>query len=258
MSYILDFNEKFLTVDYNNTSTTTTEKCEDKNENGICDQDDEDDYDYDESDERKAEEDYDYDESDEAKAESGETEDDYDESDEQKAENENRTSTTTEAPKKKTKNDKGYEVTYHIYEEYMPAIKPQPIKREVPIVVQTIPHFSLNNFYGINTGHEHAKASFQSYPFPNLNPLVLYVLKQAPIYHRNAQHEHDQTHHSHPLPFSYHDLPRLYYEDLKTNLYHQKVPLPPPTTHIVNDHGYQKYHEVCVFIVKVVSDLRFS
>ena len=82
MSYILDFNEKFLTVDYNNTSTTTTEKCEDKNENGICDQDYKDDYDYDESDEREANEDNDYDESYEAKVESGETVINNDESDE--------------------------------------------------------------------------------------------------------------------------------------------------------------------------------
>ena len=220
-------------IGYYNT-TTTTPKCQDQNENGICDDEEED---YDESDEQKAEdEEDDYDESDEQKAqeedydESEETkadEEDYEESDEQMAEREsvpNATTTTVKYPDKPE--SKGYELTYHLYEEY------QPIKREVPIIVQTVPHFSLNNFYGFPSNtFGGQKASFYSSPsFPN--PLVLYVLQQAPIYHQ--------------APDSYlthHDLPRLYYEDLtRTNHYGSKVPL---TTHIVNDakhHEYQRYH----------------
>ena len=150
--------------------------------------------------------------------------------------------TTTEPPPMKYPDkpeSKGYELTYHLYEEY----QPQPIKREVPIIVQTVPHFSLNNFYGFPgnaVGGHGQKASFHSSPsFPN--PLVLYVLQQAPIYHQ--------------APDSYlthHDLPRLYYEDLtRTNHYGSKVPL---TTHIVNDakHEYQRYHPVShkVYIAK--------
>ena len=162
---------------YFNGTSTTTPKCEDQNENGICDdqeddydesdeqkaQDDEIDDDYDESDEQKAQEE-DYDESDEIKSD-----DDYEESDEQMAERESKTNkTTTQAPQKN-----GYELTYHLYEEYLPPPTAPPTP---PIIVQTIPHISLNNYFSSHSGQ---KASL-FHPFsPSLNPLVLYVFRQA-------------------------------------------------------------------------------
>ena len=165
---------------YFNGTSTTTPKCEDQNENGICDdqeddydesdeqkaQDDENDDDYDESDEQKAQEE-DYDESDEIK--SDDNDDDYEESDEQMAERESKTNkTTTQAPQKN-----GYELTYHLYEEYLPPPTAPPTP---PIIVQTIPHISLNNYYSSHSGQ---KASL-FHPFsPSLNPLVLYVFQQA-------------------------------------------------------------------------------
>ena len=76
------FEKDFLQATFYNCTTINEEKSEDKNENGICDQDYKDDYDYDESDERKANEDNDYDESYEAKVESGEMVINNDESDE--------------------------------------------------------------------------------------------------------------------------------------------------------------------------------
>ena len=165
---------------YFNGTSTTTPKCEDQNENGICDdqeddydesdeqkaQDDENDDDYDESDEQKAQEE-DYDESDEIK--SDDNDDDYEESDEQMAERESKTNkTTTQAPQKN-----GYELTYHLYEEYLPPPTAPPTP---PIIVQTIPHISLNNYYSSHSGQ---KASL-FHPFsPSLNPLVLYVFQQT-------------------------------------------------------------------------------
>ena len=176
---------KYISIDklvhfsgyFNGTSNyTTTPKCQDQNENGICDDQEEDDYDesdeqkaedddYDESDEQKAEEE-DYDESDEIKSD----DDDYNESDEQMAERESKTNkTTTQAPHKNS-----YELTYHLYEEYLPpptAAPPTP-----PIIVQAMPHISLNNYFSSHSGQ---KASL-FHPFsPSLNPLVLYVFRQA-------------------------------------------------------------------------------
>ena len=167
---------------YFNGTSTTTPKCEDQNENGICDdqeddydesdeqkaQDDENDDDYDESDEQKAQEE-DYDESDEIKSDDDDNDDDYVESDEQMAERESKTNkTTTQAPQKN-----GYELTYHLYEEYLPPPTAPPTP---PIIVQTIPHISLNNYYRSHSGQ---KASL-FHPFsPSLNPLVLYVFQQT-------------------------------------------------------------------------------
>ena len=78
--------------------------------------------------------------------------------------------TTTQAPHKNS-----YELTYHLYEEYLPPPTAAPPPTP-PIIVQTMPHISLNNYFSSHSGQ---KASL-FHPFsPSLNPLVLYVFRQA-------------------------------------------------------------------------------
>lgn len=249
--------------------TTTTPKCKDVNKNGICDDEDEkkreeEDYDekdeekaapnndddYDEKDEEKADPNDDYDEKDGEKAQpGGKEDDDYDEKDEEKAAP-NAGKNDTIAMKNDTNPDDSqrYELTYHIYEEYVPE---GPTKRsEVPpIIVQTIPQYSVSNFYGLNK-QDFSHLDQHHFHIPQASPPPISTSSYPrflktfdnfryqnhalapPVYVGHSQHHH----HHEDLP------PRLYYGDIlspKPSYDEHHYPIPPPTTHIINDHNHQ-------------------
>ena len=91
------------------------------------------------------------------------------------------------------------EVTYHLLEEF---VRPPLVKRQNPIIIQAIPHFSFHNYQPNypQLSHNHQQASLQ------INPIYLLMLTDFQSYS--------------PKPLYYDDIPN---------------PAPPPTTHIIND-----------------------
>ena len=44
------------------------------------------------------------------------------------------------------------EVVYHFYEEYAPLLQERRNRETPPIIVQTVPHISVSNFFGPENG----------------------------------------------------------------------------------------------------------
>ncbi len=200
------------------------------------------------------------DEADLANAQSSKKEDDEEEEAAAAAASSANATTTTPRP-----NRGQLEFTHHVYEEYMPSF---PRESKPPIILQTIPQYSVSNFFSLSK-HHHPLLHHQSVrpiPFPRRpEPRPIPLSAQLPL---ERPHPFPQSHPPSPTPprhfnfnpglppklpsasipagpnptpdgsLFYGDIPIIFADSSKSEQSHQHQqphsPIPPPTRHISN------------------------
>ncbi len=99
------------------------------------------------------------------------------------------------------------EFTHHIYEEYQPTV---PVESKPPIILQTIPHYSVANYFSLSKHHH-----------PNLPPPPLPPPSPRPVHHHHRHHtSHHVTHNVGGGPIPTHPHPGHHAHHQHTSVSH--------------------------------------